>query len=230
MKQHESSAFPSHPGTSSRLGSALSTFALLLAGLTIITACGSGSSSPTEPPADPISFNATTSDDGTFGSSSGAEVDGLVTGVDSGSQTIFLANGDQVIVDFNTIWDPLGDLVTFSQLESAFKAGQIVRVEADGSFVDPGVVLAATIKAETDGDGPNDNDPNDNDPNDNDPDDDSDFDDDIDSDLDDDIDSDLDDNIDSDDPDSGDDSDDSDGEDSDGSDSDNSDSGSSGSG
>ncbi len=209
MIKNKPSAILSQPGTSSRSGSALATFALLLAGLTIITACGSGSSSPTEPAADPVSFNATTSDDGTFGSSSGAEVDGLVTGVDSGSQTIFLASGDQVIVDSNTIWDPLGDLVSFSQLQNAFNAGQIVRVEADGSFVDPGAVLAATIKAETDGDGPNDNDPNDNDP-----DDDSDFDDDIDSDLDDDIDSDLDDDLDSDDSDSGDDSDDSDDSDS----------------
>lgn len=214
MNRNNKSAFPSLPGTTSRLGSSLSTFALLLAGLTIITACGSGSSSPTEPPADPISFDATTSDDGTFGSSSGAEVDGLVTGVESGSQTIFLANGDRVIVDFNTIWDPLGDLVSFSQLENAFKAGQIVRVEADGRVVDPGVVLAATIKAETDDDGPNDDGPNDNDP-----DDDSDFDDDIDSDLDDDIDSD--------DSDSGDDSDDSDDVDSDGDDSDSEDSDSS---
>ena len=183
----------------------------------IVTACSSGSSSPTEPSADALDFTGTAADDGVSGSSSAGEVDGIVTGVDSSAQSISLASGDRVVVDFNTRWDPLGDLVTINQLESAFKSGQTVRVEADGKVIDAGTVLAETIKAETDG---NDfNDPNDDNPND-DPNDDSDFDDDLDSD-----DSDSgEDSDDSDDTDFGDDSDDSDDADSDSDDSDDSES------
>lgn len=194
----------------SRSGSLFPTFALLLAGSALLSlACSSGSSSPTEPSLDPASIQVTGSDGGTSGSSSEAEVDGAVAGVDVGGQTIDLVTGDRVIVDQNTLWDPRGDLFSFDQLVSAFNANRNVRVEADGTFTQGGSVLAATIKAETD-EGPND-DANDDGP------------------LDDDSDADTD-NVDSDDSDAGDDSDDSDAEDSDSEDSDGADSDDGGSG
>jgi hypothetical protein len=191
-------------------GSALPIFALLLVASSYLSiACSSGSSSPTEPVADPITLDVSTSDDSAVGASSGAEVDGAVTGVDAAAQTIFLATGDRVVVEQKTIWDPLGDLFSFNQLMNAFNAGQNVRVEADGSFSQTGSVLASTIKAEID-EGSNDSGPSDDGSND-----------------DSDADTDLDDDVDSDD---GDDSDDSDSADSDGADSDDQNSGNSGQG
>ena len=162
MRQTQRSKSEALNNTNTRLGSALPPFALLLVGLSFFSfACSSGSGSPTEPPADPISFNAAASDDGVSGSTGSAEVDGAVTGVDVGSQTIFLGTGDEVVVDFNTVWDPRGDLFSFSELVGALNAGRNVRVEADGSFIESGAVLADTIKAEIDNRGPNDNDPDD---------------------------------------------------------------------
>jgi hypothetical protein len=167
MRQTQRSKSKSLSNTNTRLGSTLPPFALLLVGLSLFSlSCSSGSGSPTEPSADPVSLNASASDNGVSGSSDSAEVDGAVTGVDAGSQTIFLATGDAVVVDSNTIWDPLGDIFSFSKLMSEFNAGGNVRVEADNSFTDSGAVLADTIKAETDDNGPNDDGPNDNDPDD----------------------------------------------------------------
>ena len=219
MEQSTKYATESHRTNFGFTGSSLPLFALLLASLTIFTqACGSGSSSPTEPTTDPAIFEVATTDDSSSSSNGSAEVDGPVTGVDPGSQSIFLGTGDQVIADSNTNWDPRGDLHSFSQLVGAFNAGQNVRVEADGSFTPSGAVLADTIKAETDGD----DDPIGDDSDDSDFDDDIDSDDSDDSDFDDDLDSDNSDDLDSDDSDDSDDSEDSDDSD----DSDNSGSGS----
>ena len=67
MRQTQRSRSEVLSRTNTWLGSTLPPFALLLVGLSLFSlACSSGSSSPTEPPADPISFNAAASDDGVF--------------------------------------------------------------------------------------------------------------------------------------------------------------------
>lgn len=77
------------------------------------------------------------------------EFEGTVSSVNVAGGSVQLTNGSTVVVDSDTRWDALGDVMSLSALASRIAAGNTGRVEGDGQ-VDGGVIRAVVIKAEID--------------------------------------------------------------------------------
>lgn len=77
----------------------------------------------------------------------GAQFDGEVQSVDGSAQAMTLTDSTVVAVDGSTVWDPLGDVFSFGELETVFLAGNVVNVDGSGTPQPDGSILAADIQA-----------------------------------------------------------------------------------
>jgi hypothetical protein len=80
----------------------------------------------------------------------GREFEGAVASV--GADSVTLAGGLRIVVNGSTQWSGRGDLFTLSQVSTSLAAGNAPRVEGRGARQADGSILAATIKAEHNGD------------------------------------------------------------------------------
>lgn len=119
-------------------------------------ACSSGKSSPTEPiadagsPAVSLPGSSATSDD----SGSDSQFQGVVIAASPAQETLDLRNGLQIQTGFDTSWSSRGDVFSVAEIANALSRGVTVRVEGRGTTAGANNVLATSIKAETDEDGP----------------------------------------------------------------------------